>query len=300
MKKVKIIRALSFALCALMLGTVLRFFFDVYSIQSGSMEDTLLPYDRVFVCKYGVNIKKGDITVFSYTNFGETIYIKRCVGMPGETFEIRQGTIYCDDQEADNQGQIKKMYQIWINDSGSFQAMADSLNIRIPESACNNKDYSIKLALTHRNYSIIRGAGCTDSISYLMQDTDPSGIYVYPHNSLFHWTIHDFGPIMIPYKGMKITLTPYNYALYKKIINRCEKQNIEFKNGHILKDNKIITSYVFKQNYYFFMGDNRQISYDSRSLGFIPEEDIIGKAISVLYNSCAFRFNPKRFLKRVK
>ncbi len=303
MRRVKFkLSILSFVICAFLLGIALRFFFDIYRVSSGSMEDTLLPYDRVLVNKSDVKLKRGEIAVLSYTSLEKNIYIKRCVGVPGETFEIRRGAIYCNNQKIDSPEQIKSMYKLWINNVKSFYEMADSLKIPVSDFDLieDAKNYYMELSMSQHNRLIIQNADCIDSISYLIQDTDLESIYIYPHNSLFLWTIHDFGPVIIPFKGMKITLTPYNYVLYEKAINRYEKQKIEFKNGHAVMDNKLITSYTFQKDYYFFMGDNRNISYDSRSLGFIPEEDVIGRAVLVLYNYHHPKFKWRRSFMQIR
>ncbi|QTE23532.1 signal peptidase I [Polaribacter cellanae] len=64
-------------------------------------------------------------------------------------------------------------------------------------------------------------------------------------------------------------------------------------------DNKKVTTYTFKQNYYFMMGDNRNGTLDSRAWGFVPEENIIGKVQYVLYSNYQDKFQWNRVLKNV-
>ncbi|WP_338815045.1 signal peptidase I [Bernardetia sp. Wsw4-3y2] len=98
----------------------------------------------------------------------------------------------------------------------------------------------------------------------------------------FDWKLDNFGSLKVPNEGWKMTVTPQNLALYGKYIQDYEgNENVEISNGKLKIDGNELSEYVFKQNYYFMMGDNRHSSADSRFWGFVPEDHIVGKATMV-------------------
>jgi signal peptidase I len=103
-------------------------------------------------------------------------------------------------------------------------------------------------------------------------------IQVFPYDSVHKWTRDNFGPIWIPSKGGILQLTPEVYAVYERAIRVYEHNQFEMKQGKFFLNGKEVTSYTFKMNYYWMMGDNRQGSQDSRYWGFVPEDRIVGKA----------------------
>jgi signal peptidase I len=107
----------------------------------------------------------------------------------------------------------------------------------------------------------------------------PTGAAVYPQNTtLFKWNQDNYGPILIPKKGMTVNLTPENIALYQRDIQVYEHNKFELREGKCFINDKEATTYTFKMDYYWLMGDNRHNSADSRFWGFVPEDHVVGKA----------------------
>ncbi len=102
---------------------------------------------------------------------------------------------------------------------------------------------------------------------------------VFPHNT--NWSMDNFGPITIPAAGQTIQLTQDNIAVYKRVITTYEKNTLTFKGREFMINGKATTTYTFKQNYYWMMGDNRHRSEDSRFWGFVPEDHIVGKPVFI-------------------
>lgn len=114
--------------------------------------------------------------------------------------------------------------------------------------------------------------------NYLNWDLKATGA----NASEFDWKLDNFGSLKIPNEGWKMPVTSQNLALYGKYIKNYEgNENVEIKNGKLILDGNELSEYVFKQNYYFMMGDNRHSSADSRFWGFVPEDHIVGKATMV-------------------
>jgi signal peptidase I len=106
----------------------------------------------------------------------------------------------------------------------------------------------------------------------------PAG-WTFPQDTVyFKWNVDNIGPLTIPKKGVTVTLTPANIALYRRVISVYEGNKFEERNGQYIINGQPATTYTFKMNYYWMMGDNRHNSLDSRFWGYVPESHIVGKA----------------------
>jgi len=108
--------------------------------------------------------------------------------------------------------------------------------------------------------------------------------FLFPYVANNGWTVDDYGPVWIPKKGATIQLTPDNIILYKRCIVTYEGNKFEEKNGQYFINGQPATSYTFKMDYYWMMGDNRHNSLDSRFWGFVPEDHIVGKASLIWFS----------------
>jgi len=98
------------------------------------------------------------------------------------------------------------------------------------------------------------------------------------------WTVDNYGPVWVPKKGASIQLTPDNIIRYRRCIEVYEGNKFEEKNGKYFINDEPATSYTFKMNYYWMMGDNRHNSLDSRFWGFVPEDHVVGKASLIWFS----------------
>lgn len=321
------------------------FFIEIFAIPSGSMEDTLLPGDKVLVTKlnYGPRmpyspyeipwlnlfwylqakaatntdsiiwhytrlegfskVKTGDVIVFGHPLWGkrDNFFVKRCIGLPGDTLEIRNGEVNLNRKVFSEPEYVKNQYTVWYNNSTVLYKLADSLSLNITGLYGQREKQEVELPINRLNKEQLIRKACIDSIRIKSVENDSSKwIWVYPKNEELVWTIDNFGPLVIPEKGMTINLTYSNFLVYQQTINRLEKEKIEEKDGIFYLNGQPKSTYVFKQNYYFMMGDNRGNSMDSRYWGFVPEENVVGKATLILLSSDWNGFRWKRMLKIIK
>ena len=104
---------------------------------------------------------------------------------------------------------------------------------------------------------------------------------IFPSNKNGIWNGDNMGPIYIPEAGKTVELNKEVLPLYKAIISDYEGNKLNTDGNDIYINGKIATTYTFKQDYYWMMGDNRQNSLDARYWGYVPFDHVVGKPVFV-------------------
>ena len=311
----------------------------------------LLPYLRIPGFQ---KIKRNDIVVFNWpvdtlvhwmdpskgTDFKpldkKTNYVKRCVGIAGDTLEVRDGYVYINgkqnilpdraklqfynkvyskkglstqkllrytDKEFErkfiinfsSQSQIEKVMRYAVNNPKKIkdnEFIITTSDEGVPQWIINGyrldiKEISTKIRkanITDEIAAKLRKDSEVDSVVKVINPRGNKGNNMFPQATNLSWNTDNYGPIYIPKKGTTVPLNMNSIPFYERIIDDYENNQLEVIGEHIFINGKKTTSYTFKQDYYWMMGDNRQNSLDARSWGYVPFDHVVGKPVLIWFS----------------
>lgn len=215
----------------------------------------------------------------------KTYLIKRCVAVAGDKLEIKNKQLIVNGTPVPDPANAK--YSYWVTSS-------EVINKRnLAKLHLDNEDYTYlgrnedgkavyRMLLTVNQFNQVKSLAYVLSIDEEDDRHEHGGIPLFPSLMNGTWSRDNYGPLMIPQKGLSINVNDLTLSAYGEIIKKYEgHKNVKIHNHSLLIDGKEITQYVFTQDYYFMMGDNRHNSIDSRYWGFVPENHIVGKPLLI-------------------
>lgn len=210
--------------------------------------------------------------------------VKRCVGVPGDSLEVRDGFIYINGvkNELPDRAQLQFSYYVQPK-TNQFnpQLLKERYDITDRFTIINQQNTYYFSAISDEALSRFKNHPNVLSITPNKQEKGVRDPSIFPHHPDYNWNNDFFGPLYIPEEGKTIDINLEVLPLYKRVIEEYEGNSLRVEGNQIFINNELATNYTFKQDYYWMMGDNRHNSLDARAWGFVPFNHVVGKPVFI-------------------
>ncbi|MFI1745595.1 signal peptidase I [Thalassobellus sediminis] len=214
----------------------------------------------------------------------KTNLVKRCVAIAGDSLEVRDGFVYINGKKNVLPDRAHLQFSYYVQPkTNQFNPkyLKERYDITDGFGIINNKNTYYFSAISDEALAKFKNHPNVASITPNIQEKGVRDSNIFPHDPNYNWNVDFFGPLYIPEAGKTIDINLDVLPLYKRAISEYEGNELKVKGNQILINGEVATSYTFKQDYYWMMGDNRHNSIDARAWGFVPFDHVVGKPVFI-------------------
>jgi len=214
----------------------------------------------------------------------KTNLVKRCVAIAGDSLEVRDGYVYINGKQNVLPDRSHLQFSYYVQPKTkqfSPKYLKDRYDITDRFGIMNNQNTYYFSAISDEALAKFKNHPNVASITPIKKEKGVRDSNIFPHDPSYNWNVDFFGPLYIPEEGKTIDINLEVLPIYERVIREYEGNTIQVKGNQILINGEITTTYTFKQDYYWMMGDNRHNSIDARSWGFVPFSHVVGKPVLI-------------------
>jgi signal peptidase I len=252
-----------------------------YRISTSAMETSLMAGDYVLVNKIGArsSLKRNDVFLFKSPLISDRedspLIVSRCIALPGDTIEVSNKGYKVNGVHYPLSPTALSYYTFSSGIENHFLSALRRLKISVRDLTRRGASFNIRLT-PFEEYQIREELSSDMNRAFLASNTQAY-------------------TITVPFEGLNYTITEEILTAYSEAILIEAGSEALIRNHKLYIQNKEQTSFRFSNNYYWALSDHIDEAVDSRHLGFIPANNIVGKVFF-----CWFSASPSRRLKSIK
>jgi signal peptidase I len=249
------------------------FFIRIQTVPDNSMNNALFIDDRVICMKFR-QIEHESVVLVKWNSENKKSF-KRIIGQPFDTLLIRHSVLYINGKRNPDKPGVTFLYRFSTDSISYAKSLLSKNNIEFDAQLSSIGVFQFEASLDDLKH--IKNDSILFKVKRVISEPTVALIESRKFSNYAYWNKDNIGPLIIPGKGSRIRITSKNFQFYRQIIEKESGKKLDLINNQLYLSKSPIDYFAFGQNYYFVLNDNRQDIEDSRTKGFISENEVYAK-----------------------